>query len=177
MRQVFSAFPSCSPELEGGWRWWTNVWLPAFFAVCVIAAESTATFSAQNTSSWLRPIFESIAGRIADARWELLHHYLRKTGHFIGYGAVAFTFLRAWLHTRARRGIGALVAWRAECTTLAVLSTALVASLDEFHQSFIPGRTGVPSDVLLDTSGACTLCLAIWLMCWNRHAGQQEQPL
>jgi VanZ family protein len=32
-----------------------------------------------------------------------------------------------------------------------VLGTALVASLDEWHQSFIPSRTGTVRDVILDT--------------------------
>src|SRR5579871_3109588 len=99
MRQVFSVCPPLYPEREGGWRWWAAVWLPVVLAVCVIAIESTNTFSARNTSSFLRPIFESILGRFTDPGWEVFHHYLRKTGHFVGYGTVGFTFLRAWLHT------------------------------------------------------------------------------
>lgn len=175
MRAIFSACPRCSPELQGGWRWWAGVWLPAFLAMCVIAVESTTTFSSQNTSSWLRPIFERIVGHMSDARWELLHHYLRKTGHFIGYGGVGYTFLRAWLHTRARAGIANLRVWRTECTALAILCTAMVASLDEFHQSFLPGRTGVPADVVLDTCGACVLSLVVWLFFW-RARGAEPAP-
>ena len=151
-----------------------SVWLPVAIALTVIAIESTGTFSSQNTSGWLRPVFEHVVGRLRDAVWDTLHHYIRKTGHFVGYGTVGFTFLRAWLHTRARGGISTLVAWRAECTVLAILSTALVASLDEYHQTFLPGRTGVPSDVLLDTSGACMLCLIVWLTRWRVRAGRHE---
>ena len=174
MRSVFSPAPSQSPEDPVGWRWWASVWLPVAIAVTVIAIESTATFSAQNTSSWLRPVFERVVGTMSDRVWETLHHYLRKTGHFLGYGTVGFTFLRAWLHTRARRGIATFLAWRLECTVLAIFSTALVAGLDEFHQTLLPGRTGVPSDVLLDTSGACALCLVIWLVRWRgrSHTGE-----
>ena len=176
MRSVFSAIPSQSPETEGGWRWWLRIWLPVFIALTVIAIESTGTFSAQNTSSWLRPMFERVIGPIRDHTWDAVHHYLRKTGHFIGYGTVGFTFLRAWLHTRARGGISTVLAWRVECSVLAILSTAVVASLDEFHQSFLPGRTGVPTDVFLDTSGACTLCLIVWLTRW-RSRSDSHQPL
>lgn len=170
MRAVFSTRLEPSNELEAGWRWWIIVWLPVAIAILVIAIESTGTFSAQNTSSWLRPVFEKVIGAISDPTWEALHHYLRKTGHFVGYGTVGFTFLRAWLHTRARRPVGSLLAWRVECTVLAILSTAVVASCDEFHQSFLPARTGTPVDVLLDTSGACTLCLAVWLIFWRARA-------
>jgi VanZ family protein len=174
MRSVFSARPSQSPENEGGWRWWVSVWLPVAIAVAVIAVESTTTFSAQNTSSWLRPVFERVVGTMSDRVWGALHHYLRKSGHFVGYGTVGFTFLRAWLHTKARNGISTLLAWRLECTVLAILSTAVVASLDEFHQTFLPGRTGVPSDVLLDTSGASALCLVLWLTRWWGRRGAAE---
>jgi VanZ family protein len=174
MRSVFSANRSQPPEVEDGWRWWLSVWLPVAIAVGVIAIESTVTFSAQNTSSWLRPIIEKLAGHMADPLWEAVHHYIRKTGHFVGYGTVGFTFLRAWLHTRARRGVASLLQWRVECAVLAILSTALVASCDEFHQSFLSGRTGTPVDVLLDTAGACTLCLIVWVLFWRGRREQQE---
>ena len=47
--------------------------------------------------------------------------------------------------------------------TLAFLGTALVASSDEFHQSFLPNRTGIPMDVLLDCCGALTLQLLVYV--------------
>jgi VanZ family protein len=180
MRPVFFSRPASGPtRSEEAWRWWFNVWTPVAIAVAVICVESTETFSSQNTSGWLRPIFQHLVGAISDNTWESFHHYLRKSGHFVGYGTVAFTFLRAWLHTLARsrfppasvagwsRGPAALLTWRVESSILAILSTAIVASCDEFHQTFLPGRTGTPVDVLLDTAGACTLCLIVWLVCWN----------
>ena len=63
-----------------------------------------------------------------------------------------------------------LLAWRVESTILAIFSTAIVASCDEFHQTFLPGRTGSPVDVLLDTAGASALCLLVWLICWSGRA-------
>jgi VanZ family protein len=146
------------------------VWAPVVVAIGVICIESTGAFSSQHTSGWLRPIVERLLGHIDDIVWGNLHHYIRKTGHFLGYGAVGFTFLRAWLHTLDRRGRRSLTAWRLQSSLLAILSTALVASGDEFHQTFIPSRTGSPMDVLLDTIGALTLCLLVWLVCWIRRS-------
>ena len=37
-----------------------------------------------------------------------------------------------------------------------IAAVAGYASLDEFHQSFVPGRTAAVSDVLLDTTGGAT---------------------
>jgi VanZ family protein len=173
MRAVF--FPKSSPgpvEEDRDWLWWFCVWIPAAIAVGVICIESTATFSAENTSSWLRPVFESVFGRFSDTGWDLFHHYLRKTGHFIGYGMVGFTFLRSWLYTLRERASATLFAWRVKATLLTIVCTALVASGDEFHQTFIPGRTGLAMDALLDTSGVCTFCLMIWLVCWTRRSVQ-----
>ena len=167
MRPVFFYKPVRRPRNEDlGWRWWFRVWIPVVIAVTVICIESTATFSASNTSSWLRPILEHLFGAVSDSTWEVIHHIFRKGGHFVGYGTVGFTFLRAWLYTLDRRGLASLFSWRIESTVLAILSTAIVAGCDEFHQSFLPSRTGTPRDVLLDSAGACTFCLLVWLICW-----------
>lgn len=174
MRPIFPDRPQPAPPTT---RWWLSVWLPAAVAVAVICAESTETFSAANTSSWLRPLFERIFGAFQDARWELFHHYLRKTGHFLGYGTVGLTFLRAWLFTLGRRAQPSLQAWRARATALAIASTVLVASADELHQSFLPSRTGTPVDVALDTCGACVLCSVVWLLRLRNPQPRDPAPL
>ncbi len=114
--------------------------------------ESTVAFGADHTSGPLRWVWEHVFGKVADGRWELLHHLIRKTGHFLGYGTMGLLWLRAWWMTLPNAAFVLDVA-------LALLGTAAVASLDEFHQSFLPNRTGIPSDVLLDCSGAAILVL------------------
>jgi VanZ family protein len=175
MRPVFFLKPQRQwTRDDAGWRWWFSVWAPVAIAIAVICMESTGTFSAQNTSSWLRPIAEYWFGAIKDSTWEAFHHCLRKTGHFVGYGTVGFTFLRAWLHTLDRRGPTELLPFRLESSILAIFSTAIVASCDEFHQSFLPNRNGTPVDVLLDTAGASVLCLLVWLVCWRKRTRVED---
>ena len=175
MRPVFfcNSLPP-SPPSRPGWRWYFSVWTPVVIAIAIICVESTDTFSSQNTSSFLRPILQRWFGHINDSSWDLYHHYLRKSGHFVGYGLVAFAFLHAWLHTLDRRAIGSLLEWRIKSSLLAILSTAFIASCDEYHQTFIPSRTGSPYDVLLDTAGASALCLLVWLICWSRRQSRTE---
>ena len=43
---------------------------------------------------------------------------------------------------------------RRYAVSIAIVGTALIASLDEFRQSFTPGRTMNGQDVLVDTAGA-----------------------
>jgi len=105
----------------------------------------------------LRWVWEHIFGHVTNARWDLLHHHIRKTGHFLGYGTMGLLWLRAWWMTLPRAAFLLNAA-------LALVGTAAVASLDEFHQSFLPNRTGISSDVLLDCSGAAVLVLLYLLL-------------
>ena len=176
MRSIFVERPD-PLELRrriDGWRqvW---VWLPVLVAMAVIATESTDTFSSAHTDGWLRPAFEAVFGRFRDANWEELHHLLRKTGHFCGYGLVCLMFLRAWLLELGRQVDVGLVAWRLRSCALAVACQALIASMDEWHQSFIPSRTGTPVDVALDTCGGVFMCGLVWLFFWRRRTGRMAQ--
>jgi VanZ family protein len=137
-------------------KYWLRAWLPVVLAICVIAAESSELFGADRTSGPLRWIYESVFGHVDNRRWAILHHLIRKTGHFLGYGTMGLLWLRAWWMSLPRSSF-------LLDATLALLGTSLVASADEFHQSFLPNRTGVPSDVLLDCSGAIVLQLLVYI--------------
>jgi VanZ family protein len=174
MATIFTTSPSNLANTRAGWRWWNFVWTPAAIGVLVICFESTPTMSASNTSRWLRPLLDAIFGHGVDSIVDQINHVLRKSGHFVGYGSLCMLFLRSWLYTLARNlpdpGAAQSVSfqsdryWRLRAWVRAILSTALIASADEWHQTFLPGRTGLFSDVLLDTCGAIVvsgLCLAI----------------
>jgi VanZ family protein len=101
-------------------------------------------------------LFQALFGPISDARWDIVHHDVRKCGHFFGYGLIGLAWLRAWWLTLPHSRFVADAA-------LALLGTALVASADEYHQSFLPNRTSSAWDVLLDCCGALTLQLLIYV--------------
>ncbi|MGD0913034.1 MAG: VanZ family protein [Terracidiphilus sp.] len=141
-----------------GPRFWISAWLPVAIGVTVIAFESTTWFGADYTSSPLRAIYQAIFGPVGNARWDVIHHYIRKSGHFIGYGILCLAWLRAWWMSLTLRG---LAFWR--CALLGLVCTALVASCDEWHQTFLPNRTGTPRDVLLDCCGAAAAILLVYV--------------
>jgi VanZ family protein len=136
--------------------YWMSAWLPVAAGIVLIMLESTEALGSNHTSGPLRLFFESIFGRVPDAQWELLHRFIRKSGHFLAYGFIGLAWLRAWWMTlpRSRFLPDAL---------LATLGTAMVASFDEWHQSFLPNRTGSPWDVLLDCCGALALQLLVYV--------------
>jgi VanZ family protein len=121
-------------------------WLPAALGVCGIALESTDMFSSQHTGSFLYALLTAAFGYIDPVRFEIIHHIIRKTGHFAGYGTLSFLFFRALRATVTTK--------RAQLWIWSIALTAVVASLDEWHQTFLPSRTGSIYDVMLDTAGA-----------------------
>jgi VanZ family protein len=138
-------------------------WLPAALSVLMIVLESTATMSASNTSQWLYPLWVKLFGPISAAHWDEVHHLIRKTGHFVGYGVVSLAFFYSWRQTLHRMAVKHWTLWR-RASVLAVLSTLLIASLDEYHQSFLPSRTASPVDVGIDLCGAIAFQLILLLV-------------
>lgn len=137
-------------------------WVPAALAVATIAIESTAVMSAANTGRWLLPIWIGFFGPISAPHWAVVHHLIRKTGHFIGYGLVSLSFFHGWRSSlRVDGGIRPL--WH-RASVLALFFTLLVSSADEYHQTFLPGRTGMPIDVGLDMCGAIAVQLVIFAL-------------
>jgi VanZ family protein len=136
--------------------YWVSAWLPVVVGIGVILVESTEAFGSDHTSAPLRWLFESIFGAVADDTWLVLHHYIRKSGHFFWYGFIGLAWLRAWWMTLPRSRF-------IHDAVLALLGTALVASCDEWHQAFLPNRTGTPWDVLLDCCGAITLQILVYV--------------
>ncbi len=136
-----------------------KTWIAALLWIGLIAIESTDTFSAENTSRFLYPLLHFLMG-LDLASFEVVHHYIRKCGHFVGYFTLSFFLFRAW---RATLRLSWAPRWALRWAAIAFFMSALVASLDEWHQTFIPSRTGLFSDVVLDSSAALTAQVLIFL--------------
>jgi VanZ family protein len=137
-----------------------KAWIALILWLIVIAIESTTYLSSQNTSRFLYPLLHFIFG-IDYASFEPYHAVLRKLGHVFGYGLLSILLFRAWRETLPVPGSAR---WTFRWATIAVLGTALVASLDEWHQSYLPARTGAVHDVILDSCAgiAAQLALLLW---------------
>jgi len=128
-------------------------WVPAALALAMIAGESTATMSSDNTRHWLLPLWVHLFGPISASRWNEVHHLIRKIGHLAGYGVVSVCFFHGWRTSLKVVEGGVRSLWR-RASLLAVASTLLIACADEFHQSFLPSRQSSPVDVGIDLCGA-----------------------
>ena len=83
--------------------------------------------------------------------WDLI---LRKLGHFSGYAALATLWI--WALRRSFR----------HAIPISVAISLVYAASDEYHQTFVPGRTGTPIDVAIDAAG---IALVVWLVRRSRH--------
>lgn len=124
-----------------------KAWIAAILWLIVIALESTNLGSASNTSRFLYPLLHFLF-RLDLRAFEFWHFYIRKGGHVFGYGLLSILLFRAWRETLPMMGDPK---WTFRWANISVLGTALVASLDEWHQSYLPSRTGTVHDVILDT--------------------------
>jgi VanZ family protein len=124
-------------------------WVPTLLWLCLLAAFSTDTFSAEHTGHILWKIVHLFFPGISSHHFNTLHFLVRKTAHFSSYGLLSFFAFFSWRATFPR-----LERWTIRWCNLALLLTLLAASLDEFHQTFLPSRTASIRDVLLDMLGA-----------------------
>jgi VanZ family protein len=141
--------PSAHPNFLRAW-WPVVVWIG------LITFESTDYLSAQNTGTVLFQLLTRLFGEINLYDFIYWHHYLRKAGHVVGYAMLGLLLLRGFWMTFENRP-----KWMRLLPVFAWLGTAFVATIDEWHQSYIPSRTGTPTDVLLDSAaGLGALVLA-----------------
>ena len=152
-------------------------WIPAIIVMIIIFAFSSKPADSSNESSM------TVADRILSAyetttqvqieteqRYQVLetmNMIVRKGSHFCEYAllavAIAFHFF-----VHGLTGMRLLL--------LSVTLSAVYAATDEFHQTFIPGRSGQFRDVMIDTSGATAgmLFFFIILMIYQTHRNKKR---
>ena len=116
-------------------------WLPLFAWMGLIFWFSSQPQPIDLPESWL----ETLVG---------------KGGHVLGYAGLSLLWWRALAARWGRHDRRAVA--------LAFLLTVLYAVSDEYHQTFVPGRSGSPVDVLIDAAGA-------GLVLWPVHRWQERQ--
>ena len=99
--------------------------------------------------------------------YDSLDRVIKKTGHMVVYGVLAWFYLRA-----LRQRFDRLVVLRLASVVLAVA----YGVSDEYHQVFVSERDGKVFDVAVDTVGACgAMLLDWWLECRRRLRSAASQ--
>ena len=158
-------------------RW--KPWVTVFIWLVVLALESSNIGSSEHTGSLLRMLWTALLGTPDPTTFEIVHHLIRKTGHFLGYGILSWLIFRAlratWRNRMEVVSRGREYFWQLRWSVIAVAGTAVAASLDEIHQAFNPMRTGRWQDVVIDSCGALAIQIVLYLALNSRNDGPRVQ--
>lgn len=131
------------------------IWLPAILIMITIfiyssmPAEESSQKSMKIVDFVIR-VYENISDDTFDNTRRLDHienleHIIRKSAHVTEYALLAAAIALA-LWRKVDKGYALFFQ--------AVFLTVVYAATDEFHQRFVPGRSGELKDVLIDSTGA-----------------------
>lgn len=141
---------------------WLSRWWPALLWAAMIWVLSTGVFGDAHTSRVILPLLRWLFPAWPQGKLLLWHHLIRKGAHLAEY------FVFSLLITRGIRLGHPGGRWR--WTLVAIAMLAVYATVDEYHQAFVPGRTPAVADVLLDVvGGAAAQVLAGLLAFWREE--------
>jgi len=144
------------------------VWIPAVCIMVIIFYFSSMV--ADDSSDTSMPIAELVIRKIEqfmditiDANSEsygLVHHCVRKAGHFLEYTALGCTLVLPFAFICPENF------YRLRILLYSETFAAFYACTDEFHQLFVEGRDGNFIDVGIDSLGAFTGICAGFIFWW-----------
>lgn len=127
-------------------RW---IYLVAWMAVIFLASSDTS--SGHHSSAIVDAVIHFLRIEPSPAQLEATNYLFRKAAHFTEYAILGL--LWAWALPQASYRL--FLAWSA---------ATLYAGSDELHQMFVATRGPALLDVAIDSAGAATALLAIWLL-------------
>ena len=133
---------------------------PLVVWAALIFIGSSSVLSASNTSTLVR-LVRWLVPTAGDEKLALFHFLIRKAGHLTEYGILALLAARAF-RTSSRELLRTGWLWAAFILVVAYSLT------DEFHQSFVPSRTGSIYDSLIDSAGGLIALTILWW--WRKRA-------
>lgn len=153
---------------EGRARRWARIrrYGPLVVWMAFIFFASTGEFSASNTSRIIGPLLRWLFPGISEEQLTLAHSITRKVAHFAEYAILAWLAARAFT-TSSRQAL------RRQWFLISLLLVIIYSLLDEYHQSFVPSRTGSIYDSLIDISGGLVALLLYAL--WRRRTKMRDE--
>ena len=149
---------------------WLRAWWPALVWAAAISSFSTGAFTTEHTSRFIVPLLHWLLPHATPETLSTLHHVIRKCGHVTEYFILSLLLLRGFRAGQREFGL--------RLALIVILMVAAYAALDEFHQSFVPGRGAAVSDVLLDTAGGAAAQIVVGLsLLWGRSRGRDPENL
>ena len=132
-------------------------WMSLIFSMSAEPADvSTATSgnTIRRILDIFYPDFKNMSGQEQQGIIDSCQHFVRKLAHFSIYTVLGMLLsVNAVYHFKNNR----------LRTLLPISAGVLYAVSDEIHQTYVPGRSGQISDVLLDSAGVLLGCSVVLL--------------
>jgi VanZ family protein len=141
----------------------THYWLPVLLMLMVQFTFSTGSFSSEETSKVVIPFLTFPLHRPTSDQLLFWHHVVRKAAHVTEYCILGILVYRAFRSYTLKP---------ANVRLLTMLFIAGAATMDEFHQSFVPSRGPSIFDVGWDCIGGLTAMLLLWI--WRAARAVEE---
>jgi VanZ family protein len=130
-------------------------WAPVLAWMALIFTASGDAASVQRSDGILATLFRWLHISVTPSQLEFIRLIARKGAHMAEYMVLALLCWRALMAGK--------LGWSRSVAILAVAISIAYACSDEFHQTFVDGRSGSPLDVLIDTIGALIGIACIWI--------------
>lgn len=138
-------------------------YLPLLLWMAFISFASTGNFSAGNTSRIIGPFVLWLFPGTSPETLLVIHAITRKLAHFAEYALLGILAARAFRPSPRP-------ALRERWFLFSLAVVVVYALLDEYHQSFVPSRTGTIYDSLIDMTGGLTALLIVRRRRWFDRA-------
>lgn len=121
------------------------LWMVLIFYFSSRPAVQSKELSGNVTEIVVQTVERVAPNRAADLDIGRIHFLIRKNAHFFSYLVLGILVLNALRRSGVYGFKGIMTAF---------LICVLYAILDEFHQTFVPGRSGEIRDIFIDSAGA-----------------------
>lgn len=144
----------------------TILWMGIIFYF----SSQPATLSLQASGEMLvqmNQLNEEEVQNTADRRVWNLHYFIRKFAHFVLYCGLGFLMVFSIASIKYRSFVSYIIAW---------LAASLYGLLDEWHQTFVPGRGATLADIKLDAMSALAgvVIAAVIIELWRLYNYKKE---
>lgn len=127
---------------------------PLVLWATLIFIGSTDVLSASNTGGVLARPLLWLFPHLSEGTLKILQFVVRKAGHFTEYAVLALLAARAF-RTSARELLRNRWFW------VSLFLVVAYSLSDEFHQRFVPSRTGSIYDCMIDSLGGLTALILL----------------
>jgi VanZ family protein len=126
--------------------------LIGWMIIIFLFSHQSAEVSNQN-NELIVYIFDLLGLDLHSAFGEIIDYIIRKIAHFAEYFILYILFYNVFKERKTF----------SKSLLYSLIGVFLYACTDEFHQIFVPGRTGKIGDVIIDTAGGLVALTVIYI--------------